>query len=90
MKLTTQRLKELIREEIQKIDEEFSFKKTGVEKVKDPDTGEIIAIDHDKEMIQVVDKSGNPTGMRYVYEPDFATASPKNYIRMDPDKFSRR
>ena len=90
MKLTTKRLKQLIREEMQNIKEAMTFKKSGVEKVKDPETGEIIMIDHDNEMIKVLDKDGKPTNMKYVYEPDFATASPKGYIRMDSDKFNTK
>ena len=89
MKLTTERLKKLIREEMESVIETMTSKKSGIEKVKDPETDEIIMIDHDNEMITVLDKNSKPTGMKYVYEPDFATASPKGYIRIDEPKFNK-
>ena len=85
MKLTTQRLKKLIHEELQNVKEAMTFKKTGVEKVKDPDTGEVIVIDHDNEVIKVVG-----TNRQIVYEPDFATNSPISYERVDLDKFIKK
>jgi len=87
MKLTTERLKKLIREELEKMDEGYSFKKTGIEKFNNPETGKVIVVDHDKEFIEEIDpKTGKPTGIRFVYDQDFM---PIGGERMGQDKFNK-
>ena len=85
MKLTTKRLKQLIREEMENVVEGMTFKKTGIEKFINPETKNVIVVDHEKEFIEELDPSGVPTGIRYVYDQNFMGAGSQ---RMDQDKFS--
>jgi len=88
MKLTAQRLKKLIREELEKMNEEYSFKKTGIEKFMNPETGKVIVVNHDEEFIEeIYAKTGKPTGIRFVYDQDFSGTP--GFQRMGQDKFNK-
>tara|TARA_R100000388_G_scaffold3097_1_gene3896 strand:- start:185 stop:475 length:291 start_codon:yes stop_codon:yes gene_type:complete len=86
MKLTTQRLKKLIREELENIEEKVSFKKTGIEKFINPETKNVIVVDHDKKFIEELDPNGKPTGIRFVYDQNFMGIGSD---RMGQDKFNK-
>ena len=91
MKLTTQRLKKLIREEIENVIETMISEESGVEKVRDTDTGEIIMIDHKNKIITVLNKDGSKSDTKIVYDPDFVeSARPfKNYVKIQESRFNQ-
>tara|TARA_B100000212_G_C27143816_1_gene434530 strand:- start:149 stop:424 length:276 start_codon:yes stop_codon:yes gene_type:complete len=91
MKLTTKRLKQLIREEMENVIETMTSEKSGVEKVRDTDTGEIIMIDHKNKIITVLNKDGSKSDTKIVYDPDFVeSAAPfKNYVKIEESRFNQ-
>ena len=86
MKLTTENLMQLIREEIENVAEAMAFKKTGVEKFENPDTGETIEVNHETKRIHAKDKDGQTT-KGIVYDQKFSP--PSGFKRVGEDKFNK-